>query len=429
MSNIKRKKNRLLILDFFKTYLERHSFKTFSSQKPHQGLLQYIVVIPAYCEPDIFNTLISLKNCKLPNTGVEVIIITNNGVDESPSVKDENKANHKDLEFWCKENSYSKLLFSPYLANDLPQKHAGAGLSRKIGMDTAIQHFIEADNPNGIIISLDADTIIHPDYFLEIDKAFTSGNQPGGCILNFSHIQAGNASKQELEASRLYEIHLRYYKHALCWSGFPYTNYTIGSCFAVKAGIYCKYGGMNRRKAGEDFYFLHKIFPNEYFKFIRKVLVYPSPRISKRVPFGTGPAIEKIISEQNYKTYHPQCFRNLKTFLDAFCQLAIDANAKDIFLKKELTEDIRNFLNNNNYAEHFNEIKHNSASLNAFQKRFFSWFNGLMVIQYFNYASLDYFPKMDVVKSVVSLFNINLDKSRAQEEHIHNYLLDLDRRA
>ena len=41
--------------------------------------------------------------------------------------------------------------------------------------------------------------------------------------------------------------------------GYPDSIYTIGSAFAVRAEAYMKQGGMNRRQAGEDFYFLYKL--------------------------------------------------------------------------------------------------------------------------------------------------------------------------
>ena len=69
----------------------------------------------------------------------------------------------------------------------------------------------------------------------------------------------GKFDDNSYKAVWLYELHLRYYKQALQFTGFPYYYHTIGSAFAVNAEVYCKQGGMNRQKAGEDFYFLQKI--------------------------------------------------------------------------------------------------------------------------------------------------------------------------
>lgn len=48
-------------------------------------------------------------------------------------------------------------------------------------------------------------------------------------------------------------------------------------------------------------------------------------RLSTRVPFGTGPAVEKILAMANpstdYVYYHPQCFHELKQLLEHFSEL------------------------------------------------------------------------------------------------------------
>ena len=92
-----------------------------------------------------------------------------------------------------------------------------------------------------------------------------------------------------------YELHLRYLNLFSRFTGFPYAYHTIGSCFGVRAETYASQGGMNKRKAGEDFYFLHKIIPLGEFREINNTCVIPSPRESDRVPFGTGAAIGKYL--------------------------------------------------------------------------------------------------------------------------------------
>jgi hypothetical protein len=44
-------------------------------------------------------------------------------------------------------------VFLPLLFEDLPRKHAGVGLARKIGMDLAVEHFLRNEKPRGIIVS------------------------------------------------------------------------------------------------------------------------------------------------------------------------------------------------------------------------------------------------------------------------------------
>src|SRR5204862_3217619 len=110
-------------------------------------------------------------------------------------------------------------------------------------------------------------------------------------------------------------LHLRYYIQALRYAGFPHAHHTIGSCMAVRAGEYRQQGGMNKRKAGEDFYFLHKIIPLGGFGDLTGTTVYPSPRPSDRVPFGTGKAVRENLPGRQIKTYPLDAFLDLKQMI------------------------------------------------------------------------------------------------------------------
>ncbi len=88
---------------------------------------------------------------------------------------------------------------------------------------------------------------------------------------------------------------------------------------AVRAKTYAKVGGMNRRKAGEDFYFMHKIMPQGEFSEINQTCVFPSCRVSDRVPFGTGRAQTEWLREGKVEleTYSPKVFEDLKMLFSA----------------------------------------------------------------------------------------------------------------
>src|SRR4029434_9989987 len=104
------------------------------------------------------------------------------------------------------------------------------------------------------------------------------------------------------KAIAAYELHLRYYLQALRTAGFPHGYHTIGSSMAVRARTYMEQGGMNRRQAGEDFYFLHKLIPLGGFTELNSTTVYPLPRPSNRVPFGTGRAVSEWLIQTGNKT-------------------------------------------------------------------------------------------------------------------------------
>ena len=106
-------------------------------------------------------------------------------------------------------------------------------------------------------VSLDADTLVAKNYFREIEKHFRNHPKQVGATLAFEH-QKQDLKQRHYEGIELYELYLGYYKQALQYSGYPYSLFTIGSAFAVTAEAYVKRGGMNRRQAGEDFYFFTK---------------------------------------------------------------------------------------------------------------------------------------------------------------------------
>ena len=77
----------------------------------------------------------------------------------------------------------------------------------------------------------------------------------------------------------------------------------------MRAWAYVKQGGMNRRQAGEDFYFLQKISWLGPMTELANVIVHPSPRLSDRVPFGTGRAVGGFVSNGRLTTYPLQAYR------------------------------------------------------------------------------------------------------------------------
>ena len=104
----------------------------------------------------------------------------------------------------------------------------------------------------------------------------------------YEHPVAGLAFSENLyEGIANYELHLRYYVWALRSIKFPYAFQTVGSSMLCRASSYVRYGGMNRRKAGEDFYFLQKIIPHapkEWINFVSKLDPMPDKRSSWMVP-------------------------------------------------------------------------------------------------------------------------------------------------
>lgn len=392
---------------FADSYIRKNQFRKLELPKVpnNSGPLHYIVIIPAFSEPDIFPTLQSLAKCKPPQGFVQVFILINYSEAIGSELKQQNDSIFDKLQNWCKGNQSEWLNFHPFIERDLPEKHAGAGLARKILMDAAAEQFSYHNNAEGIILSLDADTLVSENYFIETEKASTYS----GCVIfNFEHELAGNDyHKKVYKAAIQYELHLRYYKQILEQTGFPYSYYTIGSCFGVNANLYCKLGGMSKRKAGEDFYFLQKVFPNTQTTFLINTRLVPSVRPSWRVPFGTGPAIRNLLgtTDHNYQTYHPRLFKSLTGLTEQIDNLYKTSPTDTELILGKLHEYISTYLQSINAVERIAEVNKNSSSLKSFKKRFYGWFDAFQVIKFLNFASENYLKEIDVTTAAKLFLN------------------------
>lgn len=382
-------------------YLDKHAVYGPLIKEPADECLFLSIVIPCYNEPGLIATLDSLLHCSPTDFPVEVLVVINAAYDDAEAIL-QNKKTEAEFDEWKARTASAKIRFHKIVKNDLERKHAGVGLARKIGMDEAVRRFDLINKHDGVIVCLDADCIVSENYLSELEKLFLSEKHVSGCSIYFEHPLAGNEFEKEVyDAIAFYELYLRYYHSGLTWSDYPYAFQTVGSCMAVRTGVYQKAGGMNRRKAGEDFYFLHKIFPSNHFIELNSTCVYPSPRPSLRVPFGTGSTVHKVIM-RNYqiKAFSPQSFIDLKK-LNASTEYLFKADYNDWC--KSLPESVKRFFEIQKADEKLKEIKANVASQKTFRKRFYSWFDGLLLLQYFHFCRDYFYPDERLEESSVTM--------------------------
>ena len=236
------------------------------------------------------------------------------------------------------------------------------------------------------MVGYDADCRCATNYLGAIERHFEQHPQSPGCSICFEHPLSGMLSAQIYQAVTAYELHLRYYVQALRFSGFPHADFTIGSCMAVRAEAYRGQGGMNKRKAGEDFYFLHKIIPLGGFTALTGTTVYPSPRPSDRVPFGTGKAVRDILSGREIKTYPLEAFLDLKRLVDCVPRMYQRERPAEPLGLEELPASMRAFLTEQQFTAALTEICRNVSSEAAFCKRFFQWFDGIRARKFVHHA-------------------------------------------
>ncbi|MFW6100679.1 MAG: glycosyltransferase [Bacteroidota bacterium] len=396
-------------MGFANQYIENNKlFRDFISVYPRKDL-KYIVVIPSYNEDRITNTLDALWEAQRPRHSVEVIVLVNASQCTPESVKENNRRTISEIEIWQAVHNDSSFNVFALCVQNLSEKDFGAGLARKIGMDEAISRLDKLDRHDGYIISLDADTIVDENYFKTIEQ--TVKQMPGinAGIIYFEHPAEGNEFTQAVyDAVVKYELFLRYYNQALRWTGFPYAFHTIGSAFFVSAQAYVKQGGMIRRKAGEDFYFLNKIFQLGNIREVHSTTVYPSPRISGRVLFGTGPEVEKIIKypDKSYLTYNPKAFQSLKRFFSGIDQLFQCRNTDIQNFLNMLDPGLRGFLQSIGFQREIKRINDNCKRIEVFRKHFFQWFGGLKIVRYMHLLHEEHFRKVPVHQAASEMLEI-----------------------
>ncbi len=359
--------------------------------------LGIIVVIPCYNESNLLQSLSALYQAKDPNCSVEIIVLINDAINTNEVHKMKNLDTHGKALFWAEKHNTSRKHFHIIYHTDLPYKKAGVGLARKIGMDEAVFRLEAVDNPNGIIVGFDADSTCDTNYFIAIEKHFQAYPKIQAASIWYEHPLSGKDFDAPIyQAIAEYELHLRYFTLAKRFANYPHAFETIGSSMAVRANAYQLQGGMNTRKAGEDFYFLNKFIVLGKLNELNTTKVIPSPRTSDRVPFGTGKAVGDLIEHQEkLNTYAYQSFIDLKGLIE---QIPIIYNQVD-YNWTQLPASILAFFKSINFENKIAEIRKNTTNYESFEKRFFRWLDPFLLMKFVHFSRDQFYPNISVVEA------------------------------
>jgi hypothetical protein len=379
---------------FARSYFQKYgNYLPLIAGEPHPDTTMF-VMIPSFREPDVLATLDSLAACDPPRGIAEVFVIINEPETCDTGVSAMNAQTFHDVTGWIERHPQGRIRFHTAPVVKLPQKWAGVGMARKRGMDEALWRFQMLDRPNGIIVSLDADTLVEPHYLTSIEDHFMKHPTHVGATIDFSHQLDGISDKQR-EGILLYEKYLKYYKAALTWCGYPNALYTIGSAFAVTADGYMRRGGMTRRKAGEDFYFLQTLTQVGKVGEITSTAVHPSARESDRVAFGTGPSIKHWMedTEDLRMTYNVQAFIDLKVLFSRHRELFLMDSIKLAAFPDELPLPLRKFFEEDGLLEAIANLQSNCASEEVFSTRFFHLFNAFKILKFVHFGHRGFYER------------------------------------
>ena len=149
---------------------------------PPTEALWGVIVIPCYLEPDWTPTLRSLTQCAPTKGSFEVLVVVNASSSAGEEILNEQRRALDDIKGFTKEHSSPKVRMHVIEALELPPKHAGVGLARKIGMDEALHRLDQAGHlDDGFVVGLDADSICDTNYLSALESHFLKHPKTPGC--------------------------------------------------------------------------------------------------------------------------------------------------------------------------------------------------------------------------------------------------------
>ncbi|MFA6127454.1 MAG: hypothetical protein WC699_09125 [Bacteroidales bacterium] len=405
---------------FADLYLERYGSGSFQDIPEPDPELFLSIIIPAYKEPDLASALRSLLDCDPPGVRWE-IIININYPENSPSdvvntskksleeaQKIGNQLNRSDVQIHC--------LWNP----DIPSRHAGVGLARKMAMDQAVSRFNRIGRPEGVLLSFDADSTCHAGYLKSVVTFYK--RNPGARTANiyFEHPLNGGFEPRIYHSIAQYELYLRYMRLSIEGTGHPHSIHTVGSSFSVRSKTYIRVNGMGRDKAGEDFYFLHKCIQLKNFWEINDTVVSPSVRESDRVSFGTGASVHRQMqNESSLEVYASDSFNPLGILFgridDFWAEITEGRNPEVCWTG--ISPGLAEFMKSQNASRRLSNMFSDSAGMDTFRAKFFAWFNGFMILRYLNEVHKDHYQKKSVLSQALRLAaKLNIGSGASVEE-------------
>ena len=340
------------------------------------------IVIPALAEsinlPQTVHSLAQNPPDLLAN--FLLLIVVNQRVDASDAEKADNLATLEMLPQLKSQHGLQTLhwIDAATHGRELPPKQ-GVGLSRKIGLDLALP-FLDYHTADPLLVCLDADTLVQPDYLPAITTHFAH-SVSGGASIPYCHQQATSPVGQA--AIDRYELFLRTYLLGLELAGSPYAFHTVGSAMACRASAYAAAGGMNRRLAGEDFYFLQQIHKTSGVVQLTGTIVHPSPRSSHRVPFGTGRAVGDMLAkgEQRLLFYQPVVFSILEEWLTCVAEYPEADAFKLLNYAARISPVLHDFLEQAGFRVSWENLKKNNCESAKLMEAFHGWFDAFRTMR------------------------------------------------
>ena len=254
-----------------------------------------------------------------------------------------------------------------------------------------------------LLICLDADCEVEENYLETIVSAFNKNNL-NAAVIEYEH----GLPDDDFEKSAIicYEIFLRYYVLGLKYAKSPFAFHAVGSTMVCDYESYIKVGGMNKRKAAEDFYFLEKLAKVVKIHKIGETKVFPSSRSSWRVPFGTGQRINrfKAGTHKEYVLFDPKVFEILSEWNKLFLSDKVINGKEYLSLAHRIDERLSKFLKLNSFEEQWDKIRSNAKTEDQLKKQKKIWFDGFRTLKLIHFLRDNGYPNINMFDALDIFF-------------------------
>ncbi len=277
------------------------------------------------------------------------------------------------------------------------EPQAGGGLLLKIAMDEAIHRFELAGQSDGIIVVVDALKVCPLDFLEKVQGEFQQ--KPKTQSLGIETLYEPSGIYPEIgDGQQLVKLAEKIFVSGLKFSGHPYAFPMMELAFAVRASAYQAQAGMSKRKLRPTFDFLQKFVElgTHHHSLTTQV---QARSIATNIPeFEIGYAVWKYWQkpEPEYPVFAAESYKALKTGLKG-CQSWFTLSEAELqSAAAGFPKGFRQFMATEGWIAKVLEMKRYTTTPEAFEKRFFRWFNSLKTLQYFHYCRDNFWPDQPI---------------------------------
>jgi hypothetical protein len=357
-------------IDSHLSYLDKHALLPALVQARPDPALGLVVALH-FCEtPEWRATLDALAQCLPPPVAVEVLLGFHLPGHADAAARASHAQALADATHWTAAHTREGLCYHVLDLPDIAPKDFGEGLSRKLLLDEAVRRLAAVANPNAPIACLESGAIPANDYLQALVRHFHQHRRCTTATVSFTTPEA------EAQA----ELALRYAMRGLRAMRHPHAFYHFGGLIAVRADAYQRESGMNRRKVGADFHFLHKLTPlGLHTECLTTTVQLPLLRTQAADPSTV---------------FDPAAFQLLGTWTAHVLAHWQSPAADLVATSSALHPALAAWLAHSGFPDRLQGMQASATQAASFRQRFFRWFSVLEVQHFMHFAHPAYFERM-----------------------------------